>query len=245
MKRLGEAHSSFCANAGCSWGQLAQLQNAGLLVPREMEEGVHRLHRHDLDAFMRPIFDLPEVATPGAARTLWKTYNYVKCSIADICRLLLDRHLNSACRLPGPASLSLVLVDPQEVRYHLTMDRPEEPHAKETAKKLRTNQQTLHYLASRGLLSMSRRRHPVTRSVRWYVERRGLELFKKRFFTIGMLAQEIGELSGPLSKRLDLLGIKPIYSAPKVSRIYHRSAIREVLEGARPLAKPPTDIKLS
>lgn len=82
------------------------------------------------------------------------------------------------------------------------------------------------------------------RSVRWYVERRSLELFKKRFVTIGMLAQEIGELSGPLSKRLDLLGIKPIYSAPKVSRIYHRNAIGEVLEDAQPLAKPPTDINL-
>ncbi|MFN3312481.1 MAG: TniQ family protein [Hyphomonas sp.] len=226
---------------GCSWGQLAHLQNAGLLVPREMEEGVHRLHRHDLEDFMRPISDLPEVATSGSARTLWKTYNYVKCAIADICRLLLDRRLDSACRLPGPASLSLVLVDPEEVRRHLALQMPEDPHAKETARNLRTNQQTLHYLAGRNLLSMNRRRHPFTRSVRWYVERRSLEQFEKRFVTIGMLAREMGELPGPLSKKLELLGIKPSYSARGISRIYRREVIREIQERMPPTVGPAND----
>lgn len=223
---------------GCSSGQLAHLQNARLLVPREMEEGVYRLHRHDLDDFMRPISDLPEVVTSGSARTLWKTYNYVKCSIADICRLLLHRRLDSACRLPGPASLSSVLVDPEEVRRHLIMQMPEDPHAMETARKLRTNQKTLHYLASRSLLSMNRGRHPVTRNVRWYVDRRSLKQFEKRFITIGMLAKEIGELPGPLSKKLELLGVKSIYSAPNVSRIYKRTALSGILIDERPAETP-------
>lgn len=149
---------------GCSSGQLAHLQRSGLIKPREMEPGVHRLHRHDLDAFVRPIADLPEVATAGASRKLWKTYNYVKCSIADICRLLLDRRLEGAYRLPGPPSLSTVLVDPEEVRRHLIVEAPDDPHAKETASRLSTNQQTLRYLPSQGLLSLNRRRHPVTRN---------------------------------------------------------------------------------
>lgn len=217
---------------GCHPSQLAQLQNAGLLVPRKMEEGVHRLHRHDLDSFVRPIANLPEVTKAGASRTLWKTYNYVKCSIADICRLLLDGQLKSACRLPGPPSLSTVLVDPEEVRRHLIMEAPDDPSAKDTASRLRTNQQTLHYLASQGLLSPNRRRHPVTRNVRWYIERRSLEQFEKRYVTVGVLAAELGELPGPLSKRLEALGIRPIYSVPNVSRIYRRSTIREVLRVA-------------
>ena len=89
---------------------------------------------------------------------------------------------------------------------------------------------------------MSRRRHPVTRSVRWYVERRSLKHFEKRFVTAGMLADEIGALSGPLSRKLEALGIKSIYSAPNVSRIYRRSALREVLEGGWPLEELPTGI---
>ncbi|MBU2957162.1 TniQ family protein [Paracoccus sp. 1_MG-2023] len=212
---------------GCHPGQLAQLQNTGLLVPREMEEGVHRLHRDDLDAFVRPIADLPEVAKAGALRTLWKTYNYVKCSIADICRLLLDGQLKSACRLLGPPSLSTVLVDPEEVRRHLIMEAPDDPSAKDTARRLRTNQQTLHHLASQGLLWLNRRRHPVTRSIRWYVERCSLEQFEKRFVTVGMLATELGERPGPLAKRLEALGVGPIYSVPNVSRIYERPALVE------------------
>lgn len=210
---------------GCHPGQLAQLQNAGLIVPREMEEGVHRLHRDDLDAFVRPIADLPEVAKAGALRTLWKTYNYVKCSIADICRLLLDGQLESACRLPEPPSLSTVLVDPEEVRRHLIMEAPDDPSAKDTARRLRTNQQTLHYLASQGLLSLNRRRHPVTRNIRWYVERYSLEQFEKRFVTVGMLATELGERPGPLSKRLEMIGIRPIDSVPNVGRVFERTAL--------------------
>lgn len=223
---------------GCHPSQLAQLQNAGLLVPRKMEEGVHRLHRHDLDAFVRAVASLPEVTKAGASRTLWKTYNYVKCSIADICSLLLDRRLESACRLPGPPNLSMVLVDPEEVRRHLIMEAPNDPHAKETARRLRTNQQTLHYLASQGLLKLNRRRHPVTRSIRWYVERCSLEQFEKQFFTVGMLATELGERPGPLSKRLEAHGIRPIYSVPNVSRVYYISVVREVLKNARHLAEP-------
>lgn len=215
---------------GCHPSQLAQLQNAGLLVPRKMEEGVHRLHRHDLNAFLRPIADLPEVPKAGASRTLWKTYNYVKCSIADICRLLLDEQLESVCRLPGPPSLSTVLVDPEEVRRHLIMEAPDDSSAKDTARRLRTNQQTLHYLASQGLLSLNRRRHPVTRSMRWYVERCSLEHFKNRFVTVGMLATELGDRPGPLSKRLEALGIRPIYSVPNVSRVYYISVVREMLK---------------
>ncbi|MFN3315166.1 MAG: hypothetical protein ACK46Q_17170, partial [Hyphomonas sp.] len=141
---------------------------------------------------------------------------------------LLDGQLKSACRLPGPPSLSTVLVDPEEVRRHLIMEAPDDPSAKDTARRLRTNQQTLHYSASLGLLLLNRRRHPVTRNIRWYVERCSLEQFEKRFVTVGLLATELGERPGPLSKRLEALGIRPIYSVPNVSRVYYISVVREI-----------------
>ena len=145
--------------------------------------------------------------------------------------------------IPGPPSLSTVRVDPEEVRRHLIMEAPDDPSAKDTAKRLRANQQTLHYLAGQGLLSLNRRRHPVTRSIRWYVECCSLEQFEKRFVTVGMLAAELGERPGPLAKRLEALGIRPIYSVPNVSRIYERPALVESTTGRRaeevPLAEGP------
>uniref|UniRef100_UPI0024936632 hypothetical protein n=1 Tax=Paracoccus marcusii TaxID=59779 RepID=UPI0024936632 len=117
--------------------------------------------------------------------------------------------------------------------------RPQQDHPAATVadfctavltRRLRTNQQTLHYLASQGLLSLNRRRHPVTRSMRWYVERYSLEHFMKRFVTVGMLATELGDRPGPLSKRLEALGIRPIYSVPNVSRVYYISVVREMLK---------------
>lgn len=226
----------------CSPTQLMQLQKAGLLAQRQMEPGVFRLHRRDLVSFLEPITDLPVVATTGTARSLWKTYNYVKCSIADIYRLIRDGRLASACRSPGPAGLSLVLVEPEEVRQHLNLQIPDDPHGARVARRLRTNQHTLHYLADRELLSLSRRRHPKTRNVRWYVERRSLEHFEKEFVTIGVLAGQLGELPGPLAKRLDLLGINPTYSAAGISRSYRRAAIRELLtQSRRRQCLPETD----
>lgn len=65
-----------------------------------------------------------------------------------------------------------------------------------------------------------------------------MEQFEKQFFTVGMLATELGERPGPLSKRLEAHGIRPIYSVPNVSRVYYISVVREVLKNARHLAEP-------
>ena len=129
------------------------------------------------------------------------------------------------------------------MRRHLIVEAPDDPSAKDIARRLRTNQQTLHYLASQGLLSLNRRRHPVTRSIRWYIERCSLEQFEKRLVTVGMLATELGERPGPLSKWLEAPGVRPIFSVPDVSQIYERTALVEAMIDRRAEEVPLAEAK--
>ena len=210
---------------GCGPTQLLRLEELGLISQCEMENGVRRFLWSEIRRFIEPINDLPLAEGDAALSTLWKTSNQLKCTVAEVYRMLQLGLLTTAVRSPGPANFTALLMDPDEVRDHLVLGTPPDPHLKEAAMELRSNGRTIHYLAKHDYLKVQKLRHPSSRNMRSYVDRHSLDQFLGEYFTIGLLAEALDTVAGPLVNHLNKLQIEPVIAAPGISRVYDREVV--------------------
>ena len=212
------------AHIGCGF-TLSRLDELGMIAKREIEPGVWRYTWTDIENFLKPIEDLPIRKEGAQLRNLWTTCKQLKCTFAEVFVMIQSGLLRNAARLPGAANFAALLLDPDEVRGHLALGIPQDPLLREVAMKLRSNGRTVHYLAKHGLLKIRKMRHPSSRNMRWYVDRHSLEQFLELHVTIGLLAEALGTVAGPLVNRLNKMQIEPVLAAPRVSRIYDRGFV--------------------
>lgn len=98
----------------------------------------------------------------------------------------------------------------------------------DVAARLKTNTKTLRYLAQLGELRIYRARDATTRGLQSYVGEDELRQFQAKFMTIGEVGDFFDMHSGPLSVKLDALGLRPRRVPARVSRIYQRADIERL-----------------
>lgn len=220
------AFKEAAAWVGCSFTQLARLEELGMITQHEVEPGVRRFLWTELRGFTKWIEELPVRDESAQLRSLWKTCNMLKCTVAEVYGMIQSGRLTSAARSAGSANFTALLMDPNEVRDHLVLGIPQDPHLKEAAVKLRSNGRTIHYLARHGFLKVQKLRHPSSRNMRSYVDRHSLEQFLEEHITIGLLAEALDTVAGPLVNHLNKMQIEPVLAAPRISRIYDREVVQ-------------------
>jgi hypothetical protein len=222
----------------CRYEQVIRFVIAGMLRRSGGDAVKPFLSKREVAAFVAPVEALKPGCANGNLMTMERLCSVVKASVHEIYNCFLTNQLASARRDLAKAGLGSLLLDPDEVRRHLSTPETTDPTMIDVARQLKSNTRTLRYLAGRGELHLYKARHPTTRNLTCYVDSASLLEFQKGFVTIGQLAEAFGQLAGPLSIQFDTRGLRPRQVPKGVGRIYHRADIERAFEPKLPHRSP-------
>lgn len=213
---------------GCEYELVVRFVENGMLS--RWGEGSTRpyLSRKEVEALVAPILTL-DAASPGSSlKPIERICKIAKAKAHEIYKCFLEGRLKTAFRDTTKAGLRSLLLDPIEVKFSLPVQNRTDPTMLDVAARLKTNTKTLRYLAQRGELRIYRARDATTRSLQSYVGEDKLRQFQAKFMTIGEVGDFFEMHSGPLSVKLDALGLRPRQVPARVSRIYQRADIERL-----------------
>ncbi|ENR70772.1 TniQ family protein [Brucella abortus] len=209
---------------GCSYHFVTTFIAAGMIKRRRDAANKTYLYRSDLEAFVKPVNELPLAAENPTQVSIYDVSRSIKRSVSQIYECFLKNRLSSACRMSEKFGIDALLLDPDEVRDMLVLPHQESDlRLFEATRRLRINTRTLQFLIKDGYLRVYKAANPNTKTFRHYIKVDDVRKFERNFSTLGSLRDEFGQIShGGICAKIRVLGIHPIYAKDGISTIYHR-----------------------
>jgi TniQ len=232
--------------------QLDLLIKHGFIKPRNSIPGTYDQYAiDDLDAFLAELtMDAESVdRLPAGVADIPTAARKVRCSAADIVRLILARKLAWVGLQRGVDGYLSVLVNIDEVKLAvygkvftvkpvarvkraktkvtkpvpvLVLQHDGMTH-REVCAALRTNYKVVLGLIANGHLADFHARNPINRHIQSLIEPAELERFKEAYVSLHALAKMRGQHHVVVRKEMDAVGIKPVFDHAKVhARFYRR-----------------------
>lgn len=212
-----------------------RLRKAGFIEPVVTMLGVKCLFSPtDLDVFLGNLLDESHlVAEPSSHQVrLTSACSKTKHQIQEFIPLILERKLNWIGKLCGEQGISAILVDINEVLDYFETPLPPGYTKRDLKKLLRVNDPTITYLVKRRFLQSKIVPHPRSKRPMALISEESYNGFLEQYVTLGILANQIGTQAKHIASRLDKLEVNPIKLPKRYSKIYDRSAVSPLFEGA-------------
>jgi hypothetical protein len=152
------------------------------------------------------------------------------CKVPEIVDLIFGGKLTRVSWSGDELLFKNLLVDPQEVLPHVTLDEADNYlDVAALEKALRTTTATIDELLKREFLPVQMRRHPRTRVSQRFVHPVAVDAFLAKYISLSAMARENGKQIAGLKQTLDKEGINPIFEPTgKIARFYRRSDVRRL-----------------
>ncbi|UVV67833.1 TniQ family protein [Brucella anthropi] len=213
---------------GCEYELVVRFVESGMLSRWGEASTRPYLSREEVEALVAPVRTLDGASDTLNLKPMERICVITKARAHEIYKCFLEGKLKTAFRDTTKAGLRSLLLDPVEVKFSLPVQDKTDPTMLDVAARLKTNAKTLRYLAQSGELRIYRARDATTRGLQSYVGEDELRQFQAKFMTIGEVGDFFDMHSGPLSVKLDALGLRPRRVPARVSRIYQRVDIERL-----------------
>lgn len=213
---------------GCEYELVVRFVESGMLSRWGEASTRPYLSREEVEALVAPVRTLDGASDTLNLKPMERICVITKARAHEIYKCFLEGKLKTAFRDTTKAGLRSLLLDPVEVKFSLPVQDKTDPTMLDVAARLKTNAKTLRYLAQSGELRIYRARDATTRGLQSYVGEDELRQFQAKFMTIGEVGDFFDMHSGPLSVKLDTLGLRPRRVPARVSRIYQRADIERL-----------------
>ncbi|WP_157784522.1 TniQ family protein [Sinorhizobium fredii] len=219
---------------GCTWQFLDILLQQGHLPYHSNSEDharvFRRITRKSVESLLARFKAQRDCMSNDALVSIHMATAICHCKVPEIVALIFGGKLKKVSWSGQELLLKNLLVDPQEVLPHVTLDEAESYlDVAALEKALRTTTVTIDELLKRRFLPVEMRRHPRTRVMQRFVHPVAVEAFLARHISLSAMARENGKQIAGLKQTLDKEGIKPIFEPTgKIARFYRRSDVRRL-----------------
>ena len=149
------------------------------------------------------------------------------CTFIEIIELLMNRTLTRVAKSAGPARISSMRVDPAELKERTRGVDHGCINLRSLEKLLPAKSSVVKALVDKGHLASVERQNPIKRHMQTVVEPGELDLFKKRYISLGSLSIEFETRTWTLEAALVEKRILPSFTAAG-SAFYLRAQVDEL-----------------
>ena len=188
----------------------------------------HAFDRNELDSFLRRLLNKAKrlSAEDGKMFDIPAAAKRARCLANDIVRMLLDQKLVHVRRKPDVPGFMSILVSLGEVIANLNIEERPGLSLEQIHKRMGWSRTVAKALVTYGHLPAKVIVNPINRVKQQIVEEQDLVEFNQRYVSLFALTKERDCYYCKLKKRLDQLGIFPVFDSPQVpAKFYLRAEL--------------------
>lgn len=231
--RLTSREAKEILNASAEMLQL--LRDDGILVP--MTDGLDRIPKYQKNEIDQLLSKLSGCVSAKAGDSkcmvsIVEASCRVRCPGSTIVGLILKGRLQTVWKDDQLVGLAAFKVNLSELRRALPPIEMQGVTKGQACQMLRVTYRTINYLIEKRLLTSKRVRNPNSRQFLQAVCSDSIDLFQRKYVTLGQLAHRYKRSSGPLGCHLEAKGVCPCETAKGISWYYERKGLQQRLTRA-------------